>query len=74
MRNDPYSTKQQKPIGSLREAFLSAPPLPERLQKINRVVDSISKGVLWLGYGVALVSWFVAANAIIAFSMLLKGK
>tara|TARA_R110000823_G_scaffold302779_2_gene424065 strand:- start:2270 stop:2494 length:225 start_codon:yes stop_codon:yes gene_type:complete len=74
MRNHQYSTKQHKPIRSVREAFLSAPPLPDRLQKMNRVVDSIIKGGLWLGYGVALVSWFVAANVAIVFSLLLKGK
>jgi hypothetical protein len=44
------------------------------MQQVDRVLTSVLKGLLWLGYGVGLISWFVAANGVILFSQMLKIK
>jgi|AntRauTorcE11898_2_1112593.scaffolds.fasta_scaffold08581_4 hypothetical protein len=74
MRNHYYSRKPRKPIRSAKEAFYPASPTFDRMQQVDRVLTSVLKGLLWLGYGVGLISWFVAANGVILFSQMLKIK
>jgi hypothetical protein len=74
MRNHYYSRKPRKPIRNAREAFYPAYPTSIRIQQTDQVLTSVLKGMLWLGYGFALVSWFVAVNGVILFSQILKIK
>lgn len=74
MRDHYYSPKHRKPTKNARRAFCPEPPMSACLRQVNRVSDSVLKGLLWHGYGVALVSWFFAVNVVILFSQLLKCK
>ena len=74
-RNEPR--KQGNPVRQGKGAFgIELPTLEhfQKAQKVERVADSVVRGILWLGYGFALVSWFVAVNGVILFSQILKIK
>ena len=43
-------------------------------RQADQAADAVLKGTLWLGYGFALVTWFVAVNTVIVFTQMLKCK
>jgi hypothetical protein len=74
MRNSHYSRKLREQIRKTIEAFCPDSSTLNRVQTMDRVLTSVVKTLIWLGYGIALVSWFVAANGVIVFSRVLKSR
>ncbi|MGB1949835.1 MAG: hypothetical protein ACPHQ9_03600 [Marinobacter sp.] len=74
MRNRYSPNRQYNSIRQKKDAFFVDSPALERMQKADRAVNSALKAILWLGYGFALASWFVAVNIVILFAQLLKMK
>jgi len=74
MRHHPYSRKQNGPFKPARK-FIDPDALNSGfVRRVDQAANLALKGTLWLGYGFALVAWFVAVNTVIVFSQMRKCK
>ena len=74
MRHRSYYRKQNRSFRPARKFIDTGSSTLDSARRADRAADAVLKGALWLGYGFALVSWFVAVNTVILFTQMLKCK
>lgn len=74
MRRRPNFRKQNRSFKQARTFIDTGSSASVFARRADQAADAFLKGTLWLGYGFALVSWFVAVNTVILFTQMLKCK
>ena len=74
MRHRPTFRKQNRSFKKARTFIDTGSSTSGFASRADQAADAVLKGTLWLGYGFALVSWFIAVNTVILFTQMLKCK
>ena len=74
MRHRPNFRRQNRSFKKARTLIDPGSSTSGFASRADQAADAVLKGTLWLGYGFALVAWFVAVNTVILLSQMMKCK